>query len=167
MGYKTLRELEKVNGDNRKGILELCGKEVMQSRLEPYIGSDIVVLTNPSFSKDNEIMKGNFRGGVLRGVEFYNTDRNSGAHIWFKKGSFATGMGDVYDVMFPDWIRKDISDDLKIFNFYGFVNGKLEPSTVFDVDPFSAYVCLRQDKKESSDKQALKSVGLPKRGKVL
>jgi hypothetical protein len=166
MGYKTLRELEGINGDNRKNILELCGKEVLQSRLEHYVGRDIVVLTNPSFLRNGEITKGNFRGDVLEDVEFYGTE-NSNAHIWFKKGGFATGLADVYDVMFPNWTKKDLSQKLKIFNFYGLVGGRMESSNVFHVDAFSAYASLRHDKKESSDKQILKSVGLPKKGKVL
>ncbi|MCD4771640.1 hypothetical protein K8R30_04480 [archaeon] len=167
MRYRTLRNVEGVDRGNHKSILELCDKEMLQSRFESYVGENIVVLTKPSFSKNDEIIKGNFRGGVLRGVEFYNTGRNSGAHIWFKKGSFATGMGDVYDVMFMDWVKRGRLDKLKFFNFYGFVDGKLEPSTAFHVDPFLAYVSLRHEKKGSSDKQTLKSVGLPERGKVL
>ena len=165
MGYQTLRGVERVGKNNHKNILKLYNKEVLQSKLESYVGSDIVVLTNPSFSRNGEVIKGNFRGGVLDKVEFYGTG-NPNAHIWFKEGGFATGLGDVYDLMFSDWVKGNKLEKLKIFNFYGFVAGEIESSSVFDVDPFSAYVCLGQNRKGSSNKQILKSVELPKRGKV-
>ncbi len=171
--YETVRSIASIEKDNLEKLVDVIKTRAeFRKLLKPYKGEKVVVLSNPSFSRDVDIIRGGFRGGHFKDIAFYKP--NCGvrekniefdAHIWFEGGGFATGLSYVYDIMFVDSVdsgSEKISnygiDDLKIFNFGASAALESESASVIHVDPFLAYIALKDSKKPKSGEQYLGSV---------
>jgi hypothetical protein len=165
MDYKTIRSLEGIEKSNHNGLVKLLNRKSFAMYFNSRKGKNIIILENPKISKDNEIIKGIFRGGTFKEIEIYNKEGGLDANIWFEGGNYATGLKEVYDIMFPETIKGE-SIELKIFNFFAGAADETEHSSVIHSDPFLAYKFLKDQDKIISAKQELFSVEPIKVGKV-
>jgi hypothetical protein len=167
MNYKTIRALERIKRSNHKKLMDILGRETCLDYLNEYKGKNIIILEDPKFSKTNEIIGGIFRGGVLEDFQTYErTDRAIfSVNLWFEKGNFATGLENIYEIMFPNTTIKR-KEKLKIFNFFAGAAEEIEESSVIDSDPFLAYMHLRRSGKMICPKQELLSTEPLEAGKI-
>jgi hypothetical protein len=158
--YDTIRTIGKIPLEDTRNLTGIiCQKEAVNI-LKPFIGKRIITLTNPTIS-EKEIIKGNFSGGNLIEIKYYkksSSPHTSNANLFF--GGYGIGLDEVYDIMFVNSVKEEgvpLFEDLRIFKFEASAADEEERSHMLHVNPYLAYIVLRDEDNIKSSSQWMTS----------
>ncbi len=164
--HETIRGRLGIN-DNQKKLVDIVNTQKQFSKIfDPLVNKKIVLAYDSILSDSGEIIRGYFRGGPFKKIEFYVTKQNPNGFdglIWFSSGGYAIGLDKIYDVeVIDESDKEDLSNladnDLKIFRFEANAGSEEEKAHVIHKDVFSAYNSLLERGQIRSREQVLKEV---------
>lgn len=164
--YDTLRTLENTDRKDKRNLVKVVDERKIKRILKSVVGKRIITLSDAGFSEEG--VQGRFWGGILNKSEFYGRGKSANAHLWFKGAGFALGLNDVYDIMLVDSLKENkenpLFEDLRIFHFYESAANESESSEILHVDPYLAYLAIRDRGRIISTSQQLTKIEKAKLG---